>query len=133
MTRQITPEMAHDIYMSIFSTEEEEFKVDAVEAKRYTDGIKTLAVERERDTPRLDALLKKIGDSRCISLFVMPAKPWSVPATTFWQYDAAFQQYFERMVNDFKISHVIFGNGAKYSYREKDDNDVTLFLELKRG
>ena len=131
MTRRITPEMVHDIYMSIFTTDEMEFIVIPETAEYFTDGIQTLTNEHEKNMPRLDALLNSISDSRCISLFVMPAKPWSVPATIFWQTDAGFVQYFDEMVNEFKIRHIVFGNGAKYSYRQQDDRDVTVFLERK--
>lgn len=129
MTRQITPGTTHNIYMTVFTTKEKSYLVSPEKSENYADGIRILTVVRDRDVPRLDALLSKIADERCIRLFVMPAEPWSIPATMIWQSDAGFDQYFEAMVKDFTVRHIIFGNGAKYSRRQEDDSDVTVFLE----
>ena len=129
MTRQIRPEMVQNIYMTIFTAEEKEFLVSSDRADYYTVGIRTLTPKHEDDIGRLNALLSKLDDSRCISLFVMPAEPWSVPATVFWQYDAGFDQYLDMMVNEFEIRHIIYGNGPKYSFSPTDDSDVAVFLE----
>ena len=131
MTRQMTPELAHNIYMGIFTTDEAAFQTTSEKTRYYSNGIKTLAINHGKYVPRLEALLSKIGDSRCISLFVMPAEPWPVPATMFLQSDAGFDHYFECTVDDFKIRHIIFGNGTKYSFCQDDDSDVTIFLERK--
>lgn len=131
MTRRITPESTHDIYMTVFTTKEKSYLVSPEKAEYYADGIRMLAIAHELDIPRLDALLSKIADERCIRLFAMPAKPWSVPATMYWQSDAGFDQYFDEMVKDFKVRHIIFGNGTKYSRRQEDDRDVTVFLGRK--
>ncbi len=129
--REMTPDLAQNIHMSIYPTDTEEFKIAADKARYYTNGIKSLAPQLGNKAPRLDALLDKLGESRCINLFVMPAKPWPVPARLFSQYDERFGQYFDLVVNEFQVRHTIFGNGTKYSFREQDDNDLTIFLERK--
>lgn len=115
--------------MMICSTNVQEFLVSSERAGHYTDGILSLISTYESDSARLNALLKKLGDSRHISLFVMPAEPWTVPATLYAQYNAGFDQYFDAMVNDFSIRHMIYGNGRKYSFCQADDKDATVFLE----
>ena len=129
--REMTTDLAHNIYMRIYPAELEEFKIASDEARYYTDGIKSLAPQLGNKAPRLVALLDKLGESRCISLFVMPAKPWPVPARLFFQYNTGFGQYFDLVAEDFDVRHMIFGNGTKYSFREEDDNDLTIFLERK--
>lgn len=132
MTRRITPQMVENIYMSIFSAEEDGFSVSVERSDHYAASIKTLTASHDDKSRRIDALISKLDTARCISLFVLPAKPWSVPATLLWQYEAGFDQYFTEMVSDFEIQHIIFGNGTKYSYDPKDDTDVSVFLERKR-
>lgn len=129
MIREITPETTQNIYMTVFATEEESYLVCPEKAENYARNIRTLAIANELDVPRLDALFRKTVDERCIRLFAMPARPWSVPATMFWQSDARFDQYFDAIVTDFKVKHIIFGNGTKHSRRQEDDSDVTVFLE----
>ena len=129
--REMTTDLAHNIYMRIHQAELEEFKIAPDKAKYYNDGIKSLAPQLGNKAPRLAALLDKLGESIYISLFVMPAKPWPVPARMFFQDRADFGQYFDLVANEFQVRHTIFGNGIKYSFREEDDNDLTIFLERK--
>ena len=129
--REMTPELAHNIQMSIYPAELEELKIAPDKARHYKDGIKSLAPQLGNKAPRLVALLDKLGESINISLFVMPANPWPVPATMFFQDRAGFGQYFDLVANEFEVRHTIFGNGIKYSLREEDDNDLTIFLERK--
>lgn len=129
--REMTTDLAHNIYMSIHPAELEEFKIAPDKAKYYNDGIKSLAPQLGNKAPRLAALLDKLGESIYISLFVMPEKPWPVPARMFFQDRAGFGQYFDLVANEFEVRHTIFRNGIKYSLREEDDNDLTIFLERK--
>ena len=129
--REMTPDLAQNINMSIQPAELEEFKIAPDKAKYYSDGVKSLAPQLGNKAPRLAALLDKLGESIYISLFVMPEKPWHVPATMFFQDRAGFGQYFDLVANEFEVRHTIFGNGIKYSLREEDDNDLTILLERK--
>lgn len=129
--REMTPELAHNIYMSIHSAELEELKVVPAKAKYYSDGIKSLAPQLGKNTPRTVALLNKLGESINISLFVMPEKPWSVPARMYYQDRAGFGQYFDLATDHFDIRHMIFRNGTKYSLHADDDNNLTILLERK--
>ena len=131
--REMTPELAQNIYMRILplSAELEEFKIAPDKAKYYSDGIKSLAPQLGDKAPRLTALLDKLGESIYVSLFVMPATPWPVPATIFSQDRAGFGRYFDLVANEFEVRHTIFENGIKYSLREEDDKELTIFLERK--
>lgn len=113
----------------ICSTSVEEFYVSSDKAGQYTNGILSLTATYESDSTRLNALLNRLSDSLHISLFVMPAQPWTVPATVYAQYNAGFDQFFDTMVSDFSIRHMIYGKGAEYSFSQEDDRDVTVFLE----
>ena len=81
MTSRITPELTHEIYMTIERTDVTEWMLSPEKAADYASGISSLLATRESDKVRLDALLNKFGANSCVHLFVMPAKPWSVPAT----------------------------------------------------
>lgn len=129
--REMTPDLAQNIYMSIQPAELEEFKIAPDKAKYYSDGIKSLAPQIGDKAPRLTALLDKLGESIYISLFVMPEEPLPVPARMFFQDRADFGQYFDLVANEFEVRHTIFGNGIKYSLREEDDNDLTILLERR--
>ena len=129
--REMTPDLAQNIYMCIQTVKWDEFRIAPDKAKHYRDAIKSLAPQLGKKAPRLAALLDKLGESIYISLFVMPAKPWPVPARMFFQYGAGFEQYFDLVPNEFEVRHTIFGNGIKYSLREEDDNDLFIFLERK--
>lgn len=127
--REMTPDLAQNIQMRIYPAELEELKVSPDKVRQYRDGIKSLAPQLGKKAPRLDALLDRLGESINISLFVLPAKPRPVPATMFFQDRAGFGQYFDLVTNHFNIRHMIFRNGIKYSRREEDDNNLTIFLE----
>ena len=131
MTGQITPELTQEIYLTIEQTEVPEWMVSPDKAVHYASGIKSLLVARDKEKSRMNALLKRFGEKSCIRFFVMPAKPWSVPATFVKQTDGGFDQYFEEMRDEFQVRHLIFYNGAKHSRRPEDDNEVTIFLERK--
>lgn len=129
--REMTPSLAQNIHMSVHAAELEELKVAPDKAKYYRDGIKLLAPQLGSKAPRLAALLDKLGESINISLFVMPADPWPIPATFYFQDRAGFGLYFDLVTDEFKVVHSIFGNGIKYSLCEEDDKDLTIFLERK--
>ncbi len=129
--REMTPDLAQNIYMSIYPAEFEELKITPNKARYYTDGIKSFAPQLGNKAPRLAALLDKLGESINISLFVMPAEPWPVPAKMFFQDRAGFGQYFDLLANEFEVDHSIFWNGTKYSFHEEEDDNLTIFLERK--
>ena len=129
--REMTPDLAQNIYMRIHPAELEALKIAPDTAKYFRDGIDSLAPQLGNQAPRVSALLDKLGESINISLFVMPAEPWPVPATMFFQDRAGFGQYFDLATDQFNVKHMIFRNGIKSSSREEEDDRVTIFLERK--
>ena len=131
MTKSITPELTHEIYMTIERTDIMDWMVSPERAADYASGIKSLLMERGSNRARLDALLNRLGEKSCIRLFVMPEKPFAVPATFIKQTQAGFDRFFDVMRDEFQVRHLIFYNGLKYSRRPEDDSEVTIFLERK--